>query len=402
MSKIKLAGATTAARTVDVTALLNKNGAPLEGNALVSALNSIYLFDAKVKGNISATLKSGSNSYSYTANEVVAQNGAAPFVPVTVKTQLSGVTPIFKYVAADTVVNLGIRSNIQAAFSVIGGTGNDTISGGIAADTLNGGAGNDFVSYESAFSAGVNVTLNGSTATTVSGSAGSDVISNFEGILGSAFNDTLTGSASADTIYGNAGTDSIVGGAGDDLLSGGLGADTLTGGAGTDVFQVGALDSFPTFAGFGDAGTVAGFDVVTDFALAGGDKLDLPGTASVAAAGTFTTDSTLTTGGLVVSSFTISGGNVAFTDSAATAVSITTVNKLAAAVEALVNNDIGNAGDSVYFNVTYAAAVNGSVTHTYVYTQTGASAGGVLVDLVGVTGTSLITSGTTAGGILIQ
>jgi len=401
MSKIKLAGATTAARTVDVTALLNKNGAPLKGTALVSALNSIYIFDSKVKGNISATLKSGGDSYSYTENEVVAQNGAAPFVPVTVKTQLTGVTPIFKYVAANTGVDLGIKSNIQAVFSVTGGTGNDTISGGIAADTLNGSVGNDFVSYESAFSA-VNVTINGSTATTVSGGAGNDVISNFEGILGSQFNDTLTGSASADTIYGNAGTDSIVGGAGNDLLSGGLGADTLTGGADTDTFQVGALDSFPTFGGFGDAGTVAGFDVVTDFALAGGDKLDLPGTASVAAAGTFTTDSTLTTGGLVVSSFTISGGNVAFTDSAATAVSITTTNKLAAAVEALVNNDIGNAGDSVYFNVTYAAAVNGSVTHTYVYTQTGASAGGVLVDLVGVTGTSLITSGTTAGGILIQ
>jgi hypothetical protein len=77
-------------------------------------------------------------------------------------------------------------------------------------------------------------------------------------IIGTSGVDTLTGGAANDTISGGDGNDTIIGGAGDDVLTGGLGAD---------VFEW----------NLGEQGTVnnPAFDVVKDFSLAQGDKLDL-------------------------------------------------------------------------------------------------------------------------------
>jgi Ca2+-binding RTX toxin-like protein len=55
---------------------------------------------------------------------------------------------------------------------------------------------------------------------------------NFNNLVGSAFNDTLTGSAGANTING---------GAGDDTIRGAGGADILTGGSDNDTFVFAAL-----------------------------------------------------------------------------------------------------------------------------------------------------------------
>ncbi len=53
-------------------------------------------------------------------------------------------------------------------------------------------------------------------------------------ILGGAGNDDLTGGSGADLLDGGPGNDSLAGGEGDDLLDGGPGADTLVGGNGGD------------------------------------------------------------------------------------------------------------------------------------------------------------------------
>lgn len=106
------------------------------------------------------------------------------------------------------------------ANSIVGGDGNDTIDGGDGnvVDTLDGGAGTgDLLSYASlATGSGVNVSLLTSTA---SGGGGVDVISNFEGLIGSQYADTLTGDNGNNTIEGGGGNDSLVGNAGTDLLS---------------------------------------------------------------------------------------------------------------------------------------------------------------------------------------
>ena len=105
--------------------------------------------------------------------------------------------------------------------------GNDTLTGGAGADTLDGGAGIDTLSYESSTSgSGVNVSL--LTGAASGGDATGDLISNFENLQGSGYNDVLTG---------NAGNNFIGGGLGEDTLTGGAGADTLDGGAGIDTLS---------------------------------------------------------------------------------------------------------------------------------------------------------------------
>jgi Ca2+-binding RTX toxin-like protein len=107
-----------------------------------------------------------------------------------------------------------------------GGDGDDILEGGAGTDTLNGQNGVDLASYAT-WGSGVTVNL------LTGANPGNDTFSNIEGILGSAFGDSLTGNGSANSLYGAAGNDSLFGGNGDDRLLGGLGADALDGGSGT-------------------------------------------------------------------------------------------------------------------------------------------------------------------------
>ena len=89
--------------------------------------------------------------------------------------------------------------------SVLGGPGDDTITGTSGDDSLNGGIDSDI-------------------------------------IIGGSGNDFLTG---------NAGNDSLYGGAGNDTLRGDAGNDTLYGGAGADTFFFGAVTGDDMVADFG-------------------------------------------------------------------------------------------------------------------------------------------------------
>ncbi|MCA4920927.1 MAG: Hint domain-containing protein, partial [Roseomonas sp.] len=108
-----------------------------------------------------------------------------------------------------------------------GGLGNDTLNGGAGDDKLDGGDGNDFVSYVDAAS-GVDVGLNVNGGGNPGGGATGDALSNFEGVIGSNFNDTLIGNTSANTLYGGNGADILSGGGGNDWLDFGGGSDSYT------------------------------------------------------------------------------------------------------------------------------------------------------------------------------
>jgi len=98
---------------------------------------------------------------------------------------------------------------------VVGGDGDDVLTGTPDNDTLIGGAGND----------------------RLEGLAGDDRLDGGAGndrLDGGAGNDVLDGGSGNDVILGGTGDDFAQGGAGDDLLAGGLGDDTLDGGAGND------------------------------------------------------------------------------------------------------------------------------------------------------------------------
>ena len=170
--------------------------------------------------------------------------------------------------------------------TIFGGAGNDTISGGAGADSLLGedgddlflvtnasgvdsifgGAGNDTISYEGSTSgANVQFTTSGGGNQNLAGNT-AVAFSGIEGIIGTAFNDTLNAalSGTAVTLRGEGGNDTLTGGTVNDVLFGGTGADSLTGGAGNDYLDGGA-DNDTLFGGTGNDTLLGG---------AGNDSLD--------------------------------------------------------------------------------------------------------------------------------
>ncbi len=125
-----------------------------------------------------------------------------------------------------------------------GGDGNDTLIGGAGADTIDGGDGNDTADYSTSASA---VQINLNTSTFSMGDAQGDDLNSIEGIVGSAFDDTLIGQAGQETLFGGDGADEISGLSGIALINGGAGADLLDGGAGADTIIGGAGDDTLTY-----------------------------------------------------------------------------------------------------------------------------------------------------------
>ncbi|KAB1085063.1 calcium-binding protein [Neorhizobium galegae] len=144
----------------------------------------------------------------------------------------------------DTISNF--ENLVGSGFNdTLTGNGSDNIiEGGAGNDTLNGSGGNDTLTYVNA-TAGI--IMNIATATgQATGGAGIDTVSNFENLIGSAFNDTLTGNTSDNVMEGGAGNDTIDGGAGNNTLTyinatAGItmslvtSTAQVTGGAGTDT-----------------------------------------------------------------------------------------------------------------------------------------------------------------------
>lgn len=140
-----------------------------------------------------------------------------------------------------------------------GGNGDDSLKGGAGADVLDGGAGSDTADYSDKTIA-VLVTLNGASRVIAKvGAANEDALSNIENLIGGSANDTLKG----DTF--------------NNRLSGGMGRDSLTGGLGSDQFVFNSALNGTT-----------NLDTITDF-LSGGDKLALDDAIFAQLAGGFTT-----------------------------------------------------------------------------------------------------------------
>ncbi len=144
--------------------------------------------------------------------------------------------------------------------NIVGGSGNDTLTGNALANTLTGGSGNDsligragddtyvFTTATTTEADSVAEATNAGTDTLSFSSLTTDLIlgletsfvqtvhanrtlklnaaSVFENIVGGTGNDMLMGNALANTLTGNAGNDTLNGRSGDDCLVGGLGNDT--------------------------------------------------------------------------------------------------------------------------------------------------------------------------------
>jgi Ca2+-binding RTX toxin-like protein len=134
-------------------------------------------------------------------------------------------------------------SNVINGFAgddvIVGGAGNDTLDGGYNYYTFNPNSPNpvsaienDTVSYAAA-TGGVTVSLNYfGMAQNIGGGQGLDVIQNFENVIGSSFNDTLSGNYASNRVTGGGGNDVLMPGVNgssgtNDIVDGGAGLDTV-------------------------------------------------------------------------------------------------------------------------------------------------------------------------------
>jgi Ca2+-binding RTX toxin-like protein len=160
----------------------------------------------------------------------------------------------------DVLIGSGVDNVIRA------GGGNDLVEGGAGADVLDGGNALDTLSYAGSLD-GVNVSL--ATGVATGGDGEGDVVSNFENLLGSAYNDVLLGDGADNRIDGGAGNDHLSGGAGADEIFGGSGFDTA------DYRSSSAGVSINLAANSVSGGDAAG-DVLNSIEnLAGSDAADL-------------------------------------------------------------------------------------------------------------------------------
>src|SRR5262249_23283159 len=122
---------------------------------------------------------------------------------------------ILGYSGANTIRGLGGNDYLA------GGNDSDTFYGGAGADHIDGAGGFDYARYDDSPS-GVTISFMGQGT---GGDAAGDMLSNIEGLVGSAF---------ADNLGGSVGNNDLQGGGGDDVLTGRWGDDTLDGGDGND------------------------------------------------------------------------------------------------------------------------------------------------------------------------
>ena len=177
----------------------------------------------------------------------------------------------------DTLTGNDLHNNISGNGgndTLSGLAGNDVINGNDGADVLIGNAGNDGMSggngddtYEffntsaadsdtvfeyvdpgidtlrfAAFTSNLTLSLNLNTAQTIHTNNTSLTLNSantFENIIGGSGNDILTGNGFANVLVGRDGNDTLNGGNGRDILIGGLGLDTINGGADDDILIAG-------------------------------------------------------------------------------------------------------------------------------------------------------------------
>ena len=179
-------------------------------------------------------------------------------------------------------------NSILGVENLIGGSGNDsltgngqanTITGGRGSDSVNGGLGDDLLlavesvdspndgndayvggaGFDTYSLAATNAaaTVNLATGTSSSGDTGSDTLAGIEGVTGSSVGDNITGDGAANVLSGGGGGDLLSGGGGNDILIGGAGADTILGGAGDDTFLYTFGDGVdPSYDGGADTDTL--------------------------------------------------------------------------------------------------------------------------------------------------
>ncbi|MBT5777896.1 MAG: hypothetical protein HOI02_00645 [Rhodospirillaceae bacterium] len=143
-----------------------------------------------------------------------------------------------------------------------GGSNDDLIYAGLGNDILYGGDGFDTLTFANT-SSDVEVNLSTNTVV-FDGFGGTDTVSEIEQVIGGTGNDTLTGSDNDEVLLGGDGNDILDGSGGSDSLDGGAGNDEIDagilkfieGGLGDDTFNVSITDSAAIVTDAGGSDTI--------------------------------------------------------------------------------------------------------------------------------------------------
>lgn len=238
---------------------------------MIDVLESRRLLTATLAANGTLTIISTAAGDTITTSIVGAQfrvieNGATKnFVAASV----------VKVLIKGAAGNDTITHNADRPATILGGAGNDDLTGGPQKDSLDGqnnddtldgagggdvikgGIGEDAVDYSSR-TANLKITVNNLLGDGQTGE-NDNVFNTVENVLCGSGNDRVSGSAFNNRLMGGDGNDVLAGGDGADLLEGGEGADTLNGGNGNDLLaggisadfdNQGDVDTFDGGAGF--------------------------------------------------------------------------------------------------------------------------------------------------------
>lgn len=222
-------------------------------------------------GDDTITPKGGDDTVSCgSENDTISYADRSADITVALGTGLSASAnngdPAYALADAGTVAE---NDSVAACENIIGGSGDDTltgndfdnvITGGAGGDTLSGGTGNDTflmgaasdgddvidgeggedtVSYASRSNA-LDLTLNTSTPTTGNGEGSEDdSIVNVENLICGGGADNVTGDSANNRIEGGGGNDTIDSSTGDDVIDPGAGTNTVTCGGGSDILLPG-------------------------------------------------------------------------------------------------------------------------------------------------------------------
>lgn len=130
----------------------------------------------------------------------------------------------------DTIIGGPGRDYVNA------GNGDDTIVATIgdgSFDVYSGGAGSDAIDMSGITAPAI---INLALSFVSSSQTGLDALVSIENVIGGSGNDAITGNNVANRLDGQGGNDTIVAGSGNDIIIGGTGNDTMNGGPGNDTF----------------------------------------------------------------------------------------------------------------------------------------------------------------------
>jgi Ca2+-binding RTX toxin-like protein len=140
-------------------------------------------------------------------------------VPDRIWNGLGGDDTIVGSSGSDTIIGGPGNDQLQ------GNSGGDILVGGIGNDALDGGQGFDTANYSEATSSIVANLNGAQQAYGLASEVGIDTLSSIENIIGGAGNDVISGDDNPNILVGNGGNDTLVGGGGIDRLVGNAGDD---------------------------------------------------------------------------------------------------------------------------------------------------------------------------------